>query len=300
MKDKKTLITIIVLLVIMIPISGYATYKHFYIPKNTLKENPNKEMFFDNKVYLYLDGQFLGYYDCTTCSKVDYIINDNSYHTNYYSNGTEDMNGAINSMYAIFKENNQAVVYNIVGKSIIGKYDEVKNYKVKSSGKYLIYKSNRKYGIINFDIGGTPIPCDYDYISIPAHLNDSILDSSKFIALTNSTWKIIDNKNNVLATSNEEIVDFNDSYYITYSGGYNIYDYEGNKYLESIPKTNVYGVGDYLFVLNDKQLFIYKNLNENMITYKLLNDYKNIYFNKTEKGIEIIIDGNVTETLELS
>ena len=262
MKDKKTLITIIVLLVIMIPISGYATYKHFYIPKNTLKENPNKEMFFDNKVYLYLDGQFLGYYDCTTCSKVDYIINDNSYHTNYYSNGTEDMNGAINSMYAIFKENDQAVVYNIVGKSIIGKYDEVKNYKVKSSGKYLIYKSNRKYGIINFDIGGTPIPCDYDYISIPAHLNDSTLDSSKFIVLTNSTWKILDNKNNVLATSNEEIVDFNDSYYITYSGGYNIYDYEGNKYLESIPKTNVYGVGDYLFVLNDKQLFIYKNLND--------------------------------------
>ena len=188
MKDKKTLITIIVLLVIMIPISGYATYKHFYIPKNTLKENTNKEMFFDNKVYLYLDGQFLGYYDCTTCSKVDYIINDNSYHTNYYRNGTEDMNGAINSMYAIFKENDQAVVYNIVGKSIIGKYDEVKNYKVKSSGKYLIYKSNRKYGIINFDIGGTPIPCDYDYISIPAHLNDSTLDSSKFIALTNSTW----------------------------------------------------------------------------------------------------------------
>ena len=189
---------------------------------------------------------------------------------------------------------------NIVGKSIIGKYDEVKNYKVKSSGKYLIYKSNRKYGIINFDIGGTPIPCDYDYISIPAHLNDSTLDSSKFIVLTNSTWKILDNKNNVLATSNEEIVDFNDSYYITYSGGYNIYDYEGNKYLESIPKTNVYGVGDYLFVLNDKQLFIYKDLNENMITYKLLNDYKTIYFNKTEKGIEIIIDGNVTETLELS
>ena len=300
MKDKKTLITIIVLLVIMIPISGYATYKHFYIPKKTLKENPNKEMFFDNKVYLYLDGQFLGYYDCTTCSKVGYIINDNSYHTNYYRNGTEDMNGAINSMYAIFKENDQAVVYNIVGKSIIGKYDEVKNYKVKSSGKYLIYKSNRKYGIINFDIGSTPIPCDYDYISIPAHLNDSTLDSSKFIVLTNSTWKILDNKNNVLATSNEEIVDFNDSYYITYSGGYNIYDYEGNKYLESIPKTNVYGVGDYLFVLNDKQLFIYKDLNENMITYKLLNDYKTIYFNKTEKGIEIIIDGNVTETLELS
>ena len=113
MKDKKTLITIIVLLVIMIPISGYATYKHFYIPKNTLKENTNKEMFFDNKVYLYLDGQFLGYYDCTTCSKVDYIINDNSYHTNYYRNGTEDMNGAINSMYAIFKENDQAVVYNL-------------------------------------------------------------------------------------------------------------------------------------------------------------------------------------------
>ena len=37
-----------------------------------------------------------------------------------------------------------------------------------------------------------------------------------------------------------------------------------------------------------------------MITYKILNDYKTIYFNKTEKGIEIIIDGNVTETLELS
>lgn len=300
MKDKKTLITIIVLLVILIPLSIYSTYNHFYTPKKTVKENTQKEEFFDNKVYFYLDNNLLGYYDCKTCTNVEYIINDDKYHTNYYKSGTLNNSVTINNMYAIFKENNDFVLYNIVGKSIVGKYQEVKNYKVKSSSKYIIYKNERKYGVINFDSGGSPIPCDYDYISIPSHLNDSILDNSKYIVLTNNIWKILDNKNNVIVSSNEEIVDFNNEYYITYNNGYNIYDYHGNKYLESIPKSNVYGVGDYIFILNDKQLYVYKNLNENIITFRILKDYNTIYFNKTSKNIEIIIDENVSEVLELS
>lgn len=300
MKDKKTLITIIILLVIFIPISIYSTYNHFHEPKETLKENLNKETFFDDKVYFYLENQLLGYYECKDCSKVDYVINDNQYHTNYYKDGTKELDVTINTMYGVFKKDNDNILYNIVGKNVIGKYQELKNYKIDSSSKYLIYKNERKYGVINFEIGGTPIPCDYDYISIPSHLNENILDNSKYIVLTNNIWKILDNKNNVVVTSNEEIVDFNNLYYVTYNNGYNIYDYQGNKYLEMIPKTNVYGVGDYLFILNDKQLFIYKNANENMITFKLLSDYNSIYFNKTKNSVEIIINGNISETIELT
>ena len=37
-----------------------------------------------------------------------------------------------------------------------------------------------------------------------------------------------------------------------------------------------------------------------MVKFMTLPDYKDLYFSVEEKGIDIIIDGNVVETLELS
>ena len=97
-----------------------------------------------------------------------------------------------------------------------------------------------------------------------------------------------------------EITDFNDNYYVTYDNGYHVFDYNGVEKLENLPKTNVYGVGKYIFVVNDKQLFIYDNCDEAMLKFVNLADYNELYFSVEENGIDVIIDGNVTETLELS
>ena len=119
--------------------------------------------------------------------------------------------------------------------------------------------------------------------------------------MRSNLWYILkDDGTSVHKALRSEIVDFNDNYYVTYDNGYHIYDYEDVEYLSVLPKTNVYGVGDYIFIINDKQLFIYKNLNEAMVKFMTLPDYKDLYFSVEEKGIDIIIDGNVVETLELS
>ena len=53
MKDKKTLITIIVLLVIFLPIGVFGTIKSFSATKPDVKDdNPNKEFKYNNKLYM--------------------------------------------------------------------------------------------------------------------------------------------------------------------------------------------------------------------------------------------------------
>ena len=156
-------------------------------------------------------------------------------------------------------------------------------------------------GITFLEIGKTSIPSEYDYIALPSHLINKKLDSSKFIAKQNDLWFILKDDGTLLHKAiKSEITDFNDNYYITYENGYHIYDYDNVEYLSNLPKTNVYGVGEYLFIVNDKQVFIYKDVKSTMIKFMALPDYKDLYFSIEESGIDVIIDGNVTETLELS
>lgn len=303
MKDKKTLITIIILLVVFLPLGLVGTIKHFSTSKTNVdvNSNPNKEFIYNGKVYFYFSGKLLSTYDCTTCSLANTIIDDKNYHTNYYKAGKDTLSGVINTFYSVFKEDDNNVLYNIASKSKVDEYKEIKNYNTEATSGFLINHKDSGWGITFFEIGKIAVPSEYDYIALPSHLINKKLDTSKFIAKQNSLWFILKDDGTALNNAiKSEITDFNDNYYVTYDNGYHVFDYNGVEKLENLPKTNVYGVGKYIFVVNDKQLFIYDNCDEAMLKFVNLADYNELYFSVEENGIDVIIDGNVTETLELS
>ena len=77
MKDKKTLITIIVLLVIILPMGIYGTIKNFNTGKTETKDdNPNKEFIYNNKLYFYYENELLATYECSTCNNASNEIDD--------------------------------------------------------------------------------------------------------------------------------------------------------------------------------------------------------------------------------
>lgn len=303
MKDKKTLITIIVLLVIFLPLGLVGTIKHFSIPSkiDNEKNNPNKDFIYNNKVYFYNGDKLMGTYDCSDCFIADTIIDDENYHTNYYKGGSKALPGVINNFFSIFKKQDSYVLYNVAGKNIIDEYREIKNYNTEATSNFLINRKNNGWGIAFLEIGKISIPSEYDYIALPSHLINKKLDSSKFIVKQNSLWFILNDDGTIFKNAiRSEITDFNNNYYITYDNSYHIYDYSGIEKLENLTKTNVYGVGDYIFIVNDNGLFIYKNCDEAILKFVSLPDYNELYFSVEENGIDVIIDGNVTETLELS
>ena len=70
MKDKKTLITIIILLVVFLPLGLVGTIKHFSTSKTNVdvNSNPNKEFIYNNKLYFYYENELLATYECSTCN----------------------------------------------------------------------------------------------------------------------------------------------------------------------------------------------------------------------------------------
>lgn len=302
MKDKKTLITIIVLLVIFLPIGVFGTIKSFSTTKPDVKDdNPNKEFKYNNKLYFYYNDKLLSTYECSSCTLASSSIDDINYHTNYYKSENNELASVINEYYGLFKENDNIILYNLVNSKKIDAYKSIKNYNIDATSKFAITEKSNGMGVIFFDLSSSPIPNEYEYISLPAHIIDNKLDTSKFIVKKDNMWSIISaNKEVDVAPIIDEIVDFNDNYYITYANDtYHVYDRNNIEYLENLPKTNVYGVGKYIFVLNNNQLFIYENCLSPVIKIMELPNYNSIYFYQNNNKIDIMIDGNLQETLEL-
>lgn len=302
MKDKKTLITIIVLLVIFLPIGLFDTIKSFSTTKSDVKDdNPNKEFKYNNKLYFYYNDKLLSTYECSTCTLATSSIDDINYHTNYYKSDDKELAGVLNEYYGLFKEKDNIILYNLKNNKKIDSYKSIKNYNIDATSKFAITEKSNGMGVIFFDLSNSPIPNVYEYITLPSHIIDNKLDTSKFIVKKDNMWSVISaNKKVDVAPIIDEIVDFNDNYYITYANDtYHVYDRNNIEYLENLPKTNVYGVGKYIFVLNNNQLFIYENCLSPVIKIMELPNYNSIYFYQNNNKIDIMIDENLHETLEL-
>lgn len=279
-----------------------ATIKSFSTTKSDVKDdNPNKEFKYNNKLYFYYNDKLLSTYECSTCTLASSSIDDINYHTNYYKSDDKELASVLNEYYGLFKENDNIILYNLVNNKKIDSYKSIKNYNIEATSKFSITEKSSGKGVIFFDLSNSPIPNVYEYITLPSHIIDNKLDTSKFIVKKDNMWSVISaNKKVDVAPIIDEIVDFNDSYYITFANNtYHIYDRNNIEYLENLPKTNVYGVGKYIFVLNNNQLFIYENCLSPVIKIMELPNYNSIYFYQNNNKIDIMIDENLHETLEL-
>ncbi len=302
MQDKKTLISIIVLLVIFIPLSVLGTIKHFEPEDDTpVDDNPNKELIYEDKVYLYDDnGVLLDTYNCDDCSKAEIVLDESEYHTNYYKNGNEEFGPVIDENWAIFMEDDDYALYNLAGHMVGGYYQSVKNYKVGMTNKALIYKYNGEWGVTFLDNsaeGITSSQHQYEYLTLCAHLKNNLLDTSYFISKRKSLWFLLDNNGNAVTVVRSEIVDYSSNYIVTYDDGYHIFDLEENEYLQYMTKDKVFGIDKYIVILVNNVLYFYENCNAGPITSEPIPDAENIYFSVNDDGIGIILDGNLYKTV---
>ncbi len=315
MNDKKTLYTILVLLVIFAPMGIYGTIKHFNQEEIIIDDNPNKEFILNNKVYLYQNGSLIKTYSCVSdCTKVTTSIDDNTYNINYYTRGEEEAPTIIGTDYALFMENEKVNLFNFTTEKSLFTFDSIKTYNVKHSSPIIITKADGFSAVMDISNLKVIIPSKtFTFIGIPNRVTDGILDTTKFIVQKDSNWYVYD-----LNSENEDklvnklpfrvpIVDFNDNYVITANqvGNYTINDYDQNSYLENINKRKVYLINKYIVILtynelNEESLVIYEDAlsdaiyNLNLPTYEKLDlDYEN-------NNIMVYLDDNLYQSIVLN
>lgn len=310
MYDKKTLVVIIVLLVIFVPLAVMGTYRHITKEEQEIAENVNHEFIFNNRVYFYVDDNLVGTYECSNCATVEPIVDDENYHTNYYKYGTLDFDEILSPSLAMFKEGDKIIVYNIVlNMKLNVLYDAIKTYGVKNSNNLILAQNGSSWQALTLNETGlvTAISGTYDYIGIPSHIIDDVLDSSKVIVKSGNNWQIIDvNNNESIVLSNQEIVDFNDNYYVVYSDAYRIYNASNNmEVLDNVVKKHVAMIGDYILIVTDTKvtdtnnLLVYENNNLNTFKTYTLPAFEDIYFTITDNNLNVILDGNLQESIAL-
>lgn len=301
MYDKLTSKIIIVLLVIFIPLSIIGLLNHKEDSLQTIDENPNKEVFYNNKVYFYQGDELLGTYICQNCKKTETVIDDSNYHTNYYKYGTDELSTVQNSILAIFNEGDKIEFYNIVSQKKVMEFDAIKTYNIANNNNLYFGKIENFWQIMEINEAGAKsvINDSFDYIAIPNHIENNILNSDKLIVKKNNNWEILDiiNKESIISNS-YEIVDFNEYYYIVYNNGYQIHDYNNIEILPNIIKSYVATVNDYLFIIsNSNTLFIYKENNITNYETMTLPEYTEIDFINSAEGIKIMLDKNLYQTI---
>lgn len=305
MKDKKTLVSIIVLLVLFLPMGIYGTVYHFQNKSVLIDDNPNQEFIYKNKVYYYQGGNLVSTYKCESeCSPVASEIKDNTYGIHYYKRGTNEPLQILNDGYAVFTDGTQGVLYNFVLESVILNFEAVKTYNVEHTSPIMIISAAGKMGVVSLETMTPVVPIDYDFIGIPNRATNGVLDTSRFIAKNGMYWYVLESD----GTYNHEpfretIVDFNNNYVIVENMGlYKIYDYtiERNEYLKDAGLKGAYCVGDYVIViLPNNTLSVYKNFDEVPIETKVLEEYNDINFEFLGNKIDIYLDNNLKESVVL-
>ena len=301
MKDKKTLITIIIILVISL---GFGIKGRMLSKGNVITDdNKNKDFIYNNTVYFYKDNTLVGKYPCKgTCIEAVSTLKSEEYPINIYTLGEEKKINNLNNDYALFKENENILLYNYNFNKSLMTIEEINNYNVKHSNPILIIKKEGKYGVLSLS-GMTPIlPFKYDYVAISNRVKNDVLDTSKFIVKEDGIWFIMDQEKKYNDPGFiDVIVDFNDKYIITKNDlGYHINDYDGNVYLDDISKKEVHAIGDYVLIISDNNnLYLYNDVQGEFITTLELPEYKEIDFKLSDDNISIYIDGKENNSISL-
>ena len=276
-KNKYTLYTIIILLIIFIPCSIYGTYTHI-----TTTANLKQEFKFDNKLYFYENEKLLGTY---TCKKEDC-----DYAT--YSNNDMKAN-VINSQYTFINDNEKIYLYNITSKKSIETYDEIQN----TFGSVFKVRQGNNWGAINVSNTITSlIACNYDTLE---YKNNSFLVSK------NDVWSIYQGNNQVFK-SDLKIKDFNDDFVIVTDGKNDkLYDFENNEHIEELTDKTI-SIADDFFLIKQGNIYSiyymlklsdnYVSTNAGTFTY---DGSEEIVFELTETTINFYAGEQLMESVAL-
>lgn len=259
--NKLTLVLSIIMTIIFLPLAVLSTYGHILYP--------NKDVECD---FTLVDGSC---YPCENptgyCGYAYTYIADNKYSLNYYQGTNKYLTTSSGFVFLmdspnLFDKNNVLVypkvtIYNTSTNSKIS-LNGLNNYGIglkdnyyigiDDTGKYSIYYINQ---VIRRSFADT-----YDFIGVANHLEDGKLDSSRFVALSNNEWKLIDASNNNLTKNFQDgIYDYSNyalALHNSKDDNYYLADYAGNNILNMyFDKVEFYK--NIILAVNKSTLYVY-------------------------------------------
>ena len=279
-QNKGFLISIIALLAISsgLFIGGLYLKKDVKPVEKEIKKEEVKENNEVTKISIYdEDNVYVGEYVCNNlvCDFATSIIDDAKYGLDYYSEEVSlKLDNLINHRYVFINDTNtdneaEAILYDVVKKEAVGKYQAVKNYGIGIENDIFFVKDENNYwGIIKLDSDTVTklIPFSYDYIGLLNEVDTdaNILVADRYAALSGTNWYILDNMGSTLSTAvTEAIKSYTGLYIITFiNNQYKIYDYSGNQIEPDNEYIHIKTTGKYIeFVTNKNKLFIYDGEN---------------------------------------
>jgi hypothetical protein len=308
---KGALIIIIVLLLIVLPCTVIGIVYH---SKNSSIENPNKEFYYDNKLYFYdNNGDLIGKYECMfkNCGYANEVIEDDNYGINYYQS-TGNYSNIIDNRYvfiADYKDEQTMVnLYDIKNDTSVSTYKLFKNYSIGIVNNYYIVETiTGLYGVIKIDKDSVEnvLPFTYEYIALQNDLDleQNKLSADSFIVKKDNKWYLTDiNSAEFTEKMDTPIIAFDATTFITKDEYYSLYNYNGSlrlngtyTYLNYISKyIEVKDVNNNYYILDSSTLSLVSNLynlDENSTIDTKIND---------EDKLEIIIDNESKETIDIS
>lgn len=311
-KNKKAaFIIIIILLLITLPLTVVGIY--FSVNKASM-ENPNHEFKFENKLYFYTNSsKLVGTYECSNsnCDYANNTVTDNEFNIDYYKDDKNKIE-LIDNKYAFIIDSKSEIapvnLYNVTNNKLLATYKSVKNYGIGINNNYFIVEAiNGLYGVIsiNNDKIKVELPFNYEFIALQNELDETSkkIESDTFIVKQDGLWFLTDiNSADLTNKTNNTIVSFDSTSYVTYSDAYSIFNNDGTSKIYGSFKSLNY-LSNYLEVLDNNGNYYVYNLATSSIASKLyfVNETSVISTKINNEGLlEVIIDGETKEIVEIS
>lgn len=305
--NKHVLITIVVLLCIFTPLTIIGLLGRQNI--SPLEENPSHDTYFDGYIWFYdQNNEFLSKYECLTelCEYTNTIIDDETYGIDYYKEGTIKSVSLVKDTYTFITDG--AVVYLYAAKtgSTLQSYKAVKTYNTTlENNSYIIQNSDGVWGVLTIgDVLGSVLPFEYSFIGLKNVMNeDGTLSTDKFIVQKDMKWYLVDSNNSALTGYiDDPIIDYTEEYIFSKNlDKVRIYSYENYEYLTDYNIKDYILEDKYIGIITDSFLLIYENLGNDYIkSVVITNVTGEIDLEKVDNTLNVKVNGEVTETIELS
>lgn len=282
MKNKPTLIAIIVLLVIFVPLSIYTTYLKLF----KVEELPDTKI---QEVTSYLD-EIDKFVDIKTDGKRTNI-------------GTFKI---ANKDYTFVLKDNTVYLHSIADNLNILDYQAIKFYNSYIENNLLIVKRDNKWGIINLNSLQPVVKPEYDYLGLIDDEKDDVLNTNTFIGLKNnfySLYKLGDSFKKVSSDFKDIIYTYNNNQKVIITinnDRYKVYDFNGNNLLENYEITNAAITNNYLAIIDSQNnLYLFNRVPGLPFENYSVKDVSKLKLKESANTLEIYLNDNLYKNIDI-
>ena len=282
MKNKPTLIAIIVLLVIFVPLSIYTTYLKLFkveeLPDTKTQEGTSYLDDIDKFVDIKTDGQRT-------------------------SIGTFKI---ANKDYTFVLKDNTVYLHSIADNLNILDYQAIKFYNSYIENNVLIVKRDNKWGIINLNSLQPVVKPEYDYLGLIDDEKDGVLNTNTFIGLKNnfySLYKLGDSFKKVSSDFKDIIYTYNNNQKVIITinnDRYKVYDFNGNNLLENYEITKAAITNNYLAIIDSQNnLYLFNRVPGLPFENYSVKDVSKLKLKESANTLEIYLNDNLYKNIDI-